>query len=62
MTPDDKTTVIPIRDTEAWKEGYAAGRRGLTGQFNPHPVGSIRALSWQSGLAQGRKKQLDVVK
>ena len=45
-----------ILTSQAWHEGYAAGRRGLTAAENPYPLGSGPAVEWLSGLAAGRTK------
>ena len=61
MPADEKQSSV-IQDTEAWKEGYAAGRRDLAASENPHPRGSLRSLSWRSGWVNGQKKCLKVVR
>jgi hypothetical protein len=73
MTADDKPVLMAnvIQDTDAWKEGYAAGRRGLTVSANPYPRRGLKAprpqgaaasrpLSWYSGLIKGQNKRLAV--
>ena len=59
---DDDTTITRIRlDPTALREGYRAGRRGLTGEANPYQVGTHEAIAWQLGLAEGRTKRLKPV-
>jgi hypothetical protein len=57
---DTRITRIPF-DATALREGYLAGRRGITGEANPHKVGSHKALAWGIGWVKGQKKQLRVV-
>jgi hypothetical protein len=45
-------------DAKSWQEGFAAGRRGLTGDAKPYPHESERALAWYSGLIEGNTKPL----
>ena len=56
--PDDTITRISL-DATIVREGYRAGRRGLT--ENPYPVGSREALAWHFGLVKGRSKCLRIV-
>lgn len=60
--PSDEKLISVIQDTEAWKEGYAAGRRNLSKSENPHQLGSLKSLSWHSGWVRGQKKCLKVVR
>jgi hypothetical protein len=62
MSADDRPALIAnvIQDTDAWKEGYSGGRRGLTVSANPYPRRSLKALSWYSGLIKGQNKRLAV--
>jgi len=48
----------PCFDAKAWQEGFAGGRRGLTGDANPYPHDSERALAWQSGMIEGHARPL----
>jgi hypothetical protein len=48
-------------DATVLREGYLAGRRGITGEANPYPVGTDEALAWGIGWVKGLKKQLRVV-
>ena len=53
-------TRIPL-DTSALRQGYLAGRRGITGEANPYQAGTHEALAWGIGWVKGEKKQLRVV-
>ena len=57
---DTRITRIPL-DPKALREGYLAGRRGITGEANPYQVGTHEALAWGIGWVTGQKKQLRVV-
>ena len=48
-------------DPTLLRDGYLAGRRGLTGEANPYMVGTREALAWGIGWATGVRKQLRVV-
>ena len=48
-------------DPTALREGYLAGRRGLTDDDNPFMVGTREALAWGIGLLRGSRKRLRVV-
>jgi hypothetical protein len=52
----------PILDAQVWQEGYNAARRGVSWAANPYPIGSVRALAWHKGFAEGRTKRLQMVK
>ena len=47
-----------VLDAKAWQEGFAGGRRGLTGNANPYSPGSDAALAWQSGMIEGHTTRL----
>jgi hypothetical protein len=55
-----KITWAPL-DATALREGYLAGRRGITGEANPYQVGTHEALAWGIGWVTDQKKQLRVV-
>jgi ribosome modulation factor len=57
---DTRITRIPF-DATALREGYFAGRRGITREANPYQVGTHEALAWGIGWVTGQKKQLRVV-
>ena len=57
---DTRITRIPF-DATALREGYLAGRRGITGEANPYVVGTREALAWGIGWGAGLRKQLRVV-
>jgi len=57
---DTRITRIPL-DATALREGYLAGRRGITSEANPYQVGTREALAWGIGWVTGQKKQLRVV-
>jgi hypothetical protein len=57
---DTRIAQIPW-DPTALREGYLAGRRGITGEANPYQVGTHEALAWGIGWVTGQKKQLRVV-
>jgi ribosome modulation factor len=57
---DTTITRIPL-DAKARREGYLAGRRGLSGEVNPYQPGTREALAWQIGLVDGRTKRLRIV-
>ena len=56
---DIKVVRIP-RDTKARREGYLAGRHGLTADANPYDGDSRAARDWLMGLLDGRTRQLTV--
>jgi ribosome modulation factor len=61
MTDDDtSTTRVPL-NTEAWHQGYVAGRRGLMNDSNPFPIATAEALAWNLGWSAGRMKRVRVV-
>ena len=55
-----KITWAPL-DATVLREGYLAGRRGITGEANPYQIGTREALAWGIGWGAGLKKQLRVV-
>ena len=57
---DTRITRIPL-DPAALREGYLAGRRGITGEANPYQGGTHEALAWGIGWVAGERKQLRVV-
>ena len=57
---DTKVVRIP-RDTKARREGYLAGRHGLTADVNPYHGDSRAARDWLIGLLDGRSKRLEIV-
>ena len=60
--PDTDTKVVRIpRETKARREGYLAGRHGLTGDANPYRGDSRAARDWLMGLLDGRTKRLEIV-
>ena len=60
MSDDTTITRIPL-DPALRREGYLAGRRGLTPEDNPYPVATREALAWGIGLLDGRRKQLTII-
>jgi hypothetical protein len=48
-------------DATVLREGYLAGRRGLSDDVNPYPVGTREALAWVIGLMDGRTRRLRIV-
>jgi len=58
---DDATNIRVVLAENAWQEGYAAGRRNLTLDANPYPIGTAEAQAWQYGLIEGRAKRPNVV-
>ena len=60
MSDDARITRIPL-DPAIRREGYLAGRRGLTPEDNPYPVATREALAWGIGLIDGRRKRLEIV-
>ena len=60
--PDTDTKVVRIpRETKSRREGYLAGRHGLTGDANPYRRDSRSARDWLMGLLDGRTKRLEIV-
>ena len=57
---DTRITRISI-DAAIRREGYLAGRRGLTDKDNPYPRATREALAWSLGMMDGRTKRLQVV-
>jgi hypothetical protein len=57
---DTKVVRIP-RETKARREGYLAGRHGLTAGANPYDGDSRAARDWLMGLLDGRTKRLEIV-
>jgi len=57
---DTRITRIPL-DPTALREGYLAGRRGITDEANPYQAGTHEALAWGISWVTGLKKQLGVV-
>ena len=55
-----KITWVPL-DATLLREGYLAGRRGITGEANPYQVGTREALAWDICWVKGLRKQLRVV-
>jgi hypothetical protein len=51
---------IPL-NASALREGYLAGRRGLTAHANPYMVGTHEEIAWVIGLMDGRNKPLRIV-
>jgi hypothetical protein len=60
LTGMSKVQSIPL-DPAALREGYRAGRRGITADAIPYPVGTREALAWGIGWVTGQRKQLRVV-
>ena len=60
MSDDTTITRIPL-DAVIRREGYLAGRRGLTEKDNPYPDVTREALTWHLGMLDGRNKRLHVV-
>jgi hypothetical protein len=48
-------------DPALLRDGYLAGRRGLTAHDNPYLIGTREALAWGIGWVKGLDKQLRVV-
>jgi hypothetical protein len=55
VMPDTRITRTPL-DPRALREGFLAGRRGITGEANPYQVGTHEAL-WQKKAASGRGRR-----
>jgi hypothetical protein len=60
LTAMSKVGSIPL-DPTALREGYLAGRRGITADAISYPVGTREALAWGIGWVTGQRKQLRVV-
>jgi ribosome modulation factor len=56
---DVKNARTPI--SQAFHDGYVAGRRGRTGADNPYKSGTREARAWLKGLLHGRAKRLMLV-
>jgi hypothetical protein len=59
---DDHTSMtrVPL-NTQAWHQGYVAGRRGLMNDSNPFPVATAEAIAWKLGWSAGRMKPVRMV-
>ena len=60
MSGTDANVVPFLRDSNARREGYLAGRRGCTGADNPYRGETREACAWLMGMLDGRGRQLTV--
>jgi hypothetical protein len=58
---DDTITRIPL-DTDAYRQGYLAGRRGNAEEVNPYQPGTGERVAWAIGHVDGGSKRLRIIR